>query len=88
MIGKELLHYKIIEKLGAGGMGAVYLAEDLRLERKVALKFLSPIIANNADAVKNSLRKLKLQPRLVTQILPRYMQSKNLTAIHLSFFNI
>lgn len=64
MIGKELLHYKIIEKLGAGGMGAVYLAEDLRLERKVALKFLSPIIANNADAVKKFAQEAKIAASL------------------------
>ncbi|MFZ0452728.1 MAG: protein kinase [Ignavibacteriaceae bacterium] len=49
MVGRTVLHYKIIEKLGQGGMGVVYLAQDTKLDRKVAIKFLSPHISDNSE---------------------------------------
>ncbi len=47
MIGRTLSHYEILEKIGEGGMGEVYLAQDSKLDRKVALKLLPAETAQN-----------------------------------------
>lgn len=73
MIGEVVSHYRILEQLGAGGMGIVYRAEDLKLDRTVALKFLPPELTRDAEAKTRFVHEARAASSL---------QHDNICAIH------
>lgn len=97
MIDKTISHYKIIKKIGEGGMGEVYLAEDTNLKRKVAIKFLSAHLTNSPENVERLKREARAaaalnHPNIVTMheisesdgktfIVMEYVQGRSLREI-------
>jgi phosphoserine phosphatase RsbU/P len=64
LVGKDVAHYRVVQHLGTGGMGVVYKAEDTRLQRTVALKFLPPMLKEDEQARRRFMREAQASSAL------------------------
>jgi serine/threonine protein kinase len=72
VIGITVGHYRILDRVGGGGMGVVYRAEDIRLGRQVAVKLLPPDLAANPEALERFRREARLASSLVVEARQEY----------------
>ena len=63
IVGEMLAHYRVIDRLGSGGMGEIYLAQDTRLDRRVALKVLPAEAVANKEKLRVSRSRPRRSPR-------------------------
>ncbi|HMG72878.1 MAG TPA: hypothetical protein VK582_05205 [Pyrinomonadaceae bacterium] len=81
VVGQSIAHYKVLSSLGRGGMGEVYLAQDSKLGRKVALKLLPPAFSNDEDRLRRFEREAAGSPPATRRTL-RHLQGRPVDVLH------